>query len=500
MNKEIKLGVFVLAVFGVFLFFTINMGGGLFSGHKRIYPVFFKNTGLLEKGAPVKQAGLNVGEVTNIALETVMEPTPTFYIKVDVSVNDNAHIAYDSEATIQTMGMMGEQYIEITFGHLEEAPEGARINGKGPQQLDRVMALASEAVVEIQKMVGSLNIIFADEKFQNNITDLIANLEQFSQEMNNLLGGENNRLKTILENTQTATANLNSLIASSELFVSDARSLINENRPHIKDTLESTSVIAKTLREELPDKLEIISGQLTSLSDELKKSAANANQLMVKFDSILDENRPDIREAMNQIKEFSVNAKTASDRVNHLIQRIDEGDGLAGRLINDPELSESVEHTISYASDVLGHVSDLGSRFDFEVDSRYFPDRPRFDSDDNNARVDLGVRYRMSDEMFLYLGGNSLGTANDFEGQLGYILGPVTFHGGIIESEFGLGLDWQIFDRWMIGLEGVGLTDEDHERLDAYTEFLLWKKIYLVGGVQDVTDDQYPNLGLKVRF
>lgn len=500
MSKEIKLGIFVLAVFGVFLFFTINMGSGLFSSNKRVYPILFKNTGLLEKGAPVKQAGFNVGEVKNIALETIMDPTPSFYIKVEVSVNDNAHIAYDSEATIQTMGMMGEQYIEITFGHLEEAPEGTRIHGKGPQQLGRVMGLVSEAVVEIQKMVASLNIIFTDEDFQNNITDLIANLDQFSEDMNDLIRGEENRLKTILDNTQTAMANLNSLIASSELFISDARSLINENRPHIQDALKNTSVLAKTLREELPDSFDAIKVQLTSLNHELIKSVSNANLLIVKFDSILEESRPDIRETLNQIKEFSVNAKNASERVDHLIQRVEGGDGLASRLINDPELSESVQSTITHASDVLGNISDFGSRLDFEVDSRYFPDQPRFDSDDNNARIDFGVRYMMSDEISLYLGGNSLGTANDFEGQLGFTFGPLTFHGGVIESEFGLGLDWQIFDRWMVGLEGVGLTDEDHERLDAYTEFLLWKKFYLVGGVQDLTDEQYPNVGLKLRF
>lgn len=500
MSKEAKLGLFVLVVFAVFLFFTVNMGSGLFAGQKRTYPVRFKTIGTLEKGAPVKQAGFDVGEVISISPQTVMEPTPTHYVVVEASVNNNAHIAYDSKASILTMGMMGEKYIEISFGKLEDAPEGTTIDGEGAQPLDEVMSVASDAIKEIQKLVESVNLIFADEKFQKDITQLVTNLEQITKGVNDLIGNQEERLKNILINTQAASANLTTLIASAELFVADARGLINDNRPVIKSTFENTSEITKALRKELPGSIEKMGNQLTALSEQLSQTMKNTDQVLVKLDGIIGDNRSDIRDTINSIKDFSANAKSASQRVDDIIKQINEGDGLAHNLIYDATLSKSAKGAITHASSVLGNVSDLRSRFSFDLDTRYYTDEPRFDPHDNNARVDFGVRYALSDKMNVYLGGNSLGTANQFEGQVGYKLGPVTFHGGMIESEFGLGLDWQILDRWMVGVEGVGLTDEDEERLDAYTEFLLWKRLYLVGGVQDITDERFPNVGVKLRF
>ncbi len=496
MSKEAKLGLFVVAVFGVFLFFTVNMGKGLLSGQKRVFQVYFRSIGTLEKGAPVKQAGYDVGEVIGLAPKTIMEPTPTFYVVANINVNKDAHIAFDSKASIQTMGMMGEKYIEISYGEREEAPENSRIDGQGPEALDQVMGNANNLIQEIYKMVTALNVIFADQAFQKDITHLITNLEQFSREVNDLLGGQEERLKKILENVQVASAHLSSTLATAELFVVDARHLINENRPFLKKTLQNTSDITQNLRDEFPK----ITTQLTTVSDQLTTSMKSADQLIVKLDSMIDENRPDIKETMTSIKEFTQNAKSASDRVNHLIKQIDEGDGLVHDLIFYRELSQSAKQSLKHASDVLGAVSNVKDRFAWEIDTRYFPDRPRFDEDDNDMRVDFGVRFAATDHLSMYLGGNSQATANDLEAQMGYRVGPVTFHGGMIESEVGLGLDWQVFDRWMVGIEGVGLTHNGQERLDAYTEFLLWKQLYVVGGVQDLTDEVFPNVGVKLRF
>ena len=93
-----------------------------------------------------------------------------------------------------------------------------------------------------------------------------------------------------------------------------------------------------------------------------------------------------------------------------------------------------------------------------------------------------------------------MGASTELEAQLGFRWEQLIFHGGMIESEIGLGVDWQIWDRFLIGIEGIGLTDNNEERLDAYSEFLLWEHLSLVGGIQDLTDEMFPNVGVKWRF
>jgi len=222
--------------------------------------------------------------------------------------------------------------------------------------------------------------------------------------------------------------------------------------------------------------------------------------LITHLESLTEESRPEIQETITNIKDFSAQAKSASERIDSMLNQIQTGEGLVSQLIYDKELSESTKSAIHQTSKVMNNVSTIGDRLSFEVDARYYPDRPRFNDRDNNARVDLGIAYDFSDRVYAFLGGNNIGTSNELEAQLGYHLGPFTFHGGVIESELGLGLDWQPFDRLLFGLEGVGLTDNDKERLDAYSEIRIWNQMYLVGGVQDVTDEQFPNLGMKMRF
>ncbi len=500
MSKEAILGLFVLVVFAVFLIFTINMGSGLFAGRKVHYPVYFTHIGTLEKGAPVKQAGLPIGEVDNISSTVVMAPTPTYFVVVDISVKEDAHVSYDSMASVNTLGMMGEQYIELSYGDLEKAPEYTILKGRGPQQMDQLIAEMNLLIQEVRKITLALGKVLGDSAFQQNITKLTENLKKISEEINDFLGGEEDRLKDIMQNAQIASANLISLIASSELFVTDARNMLNENRIHLTSTLKNSSELTSALREELPKNLNKITSEITTLSEQLNKSMKHADLLIVKLNDIVDNNNPEIEKAMENLMEFSENAKDASNRVNSFLHQIESGDGMVHDLIYDPELSLSAKHTIAQASNALGQISGLGDRFNWELDMLYFPDSPRFNNDDNNARVDFSLRYAMYDDMYLQIGGNNLGSSNDFEAQLAYQTGPITFHGGIIESELGLGVDWQIFDRWMIGMEGVGLTDNDEERLDAYSEFLIWKHFYLYGGAQNITDDVFPHVGLRLRF
>ena len=500
MSKEAILGLFVLVVFAVFLVFTINMGSGLFAGRKVHYPVYFTHIGTLDKGAPVKQAGVNIGEVDSIASKIIMEPTPTYYVVVDVNVNEKAHVSWDSEASVYTLGMMGEQYIELSYGDLENAPEGTRLEGHGPQQMDQVISEMNLLIQDVRKITLALGKVLGNTAFQQNITKLTENLKKISEEINDFLGGEEDRLKDIMENAQIASANLISLIATSELFVTDARSMINDNSVYLNETLKNSSKLTKALSSELPENLNNITSQISTLSEQLNKSMKNADRLIVKLNDIVDDNNPEIEKSMENLMEFTENAKHASNRVNSFLHQIESGDSIVHDLIYDPELSLSAKHTIAQASNVLGNVTNLGDRFSWELDMLYFPDSPRFDIDDNNARVDFSLRYAMYDDLYLQLGGNNLGSSNDFEAQIGYQAGPVTFHGGIIESELGLGIDWQLFDRWMIGMEGVGLTDNNEERLDAYSEFLIWKNFYLYGGAQDITDDLFPHVGLRLKF
>jgi phospholipid/cholesterol/gamma-HCH transport system substrate-binding protein len=115
-NLEVGTGLFVLLGFAALAFLTTQLpsSGLKLGGAKSGYHVLakFDNIGDLKPGAPVSMAGVNIGEVDSIRFD------PKDY-KAAVTLrisNDYNQIPDDSDASIQTQGLLGGKYIGIGPG------------------------------------------------------------------------------------------------------------------------------------------------------------------------------------------------------------------------------------------------------------------------------------------------------------------------------------------------------------------------------------------------
>lgn len=500
MSNEAKLGLFVIAVVVVFFFFTINMGGGLFQGQETKYLVYFDNIDNLEVGSPVKQAGLQVGEVQALSFRAIGDVTRTIYAVASISVNDSALISSNSQATIGTMGLMGEQYIEITFGDGEPAEPGTPISGVEPSNLDDAITKATELIESLLVTVDSLNNIIGQDELQVNITRLVANLQTFSEDLNNIMGDEQERLTQITQNLVSASANLQSLMTTAEITIADVQGMVRDTGDDVRVIVSNTRDITDSLRGTFVDDLQTISADLKSFSHQLNASMSRADGMITSISDTVSETRPDIRAFSQNLVSISENVNRTSVRVDEIVDAIQSRNGLLNTVIYDEDVALSAKSTITNVSGVLRGLGEIPERFSYSASLRYFPDELRFDPDDSHFRADMLIRYEFTDYLHLYAGGSNLGTENTFDAQFGYTTGPVTFRGGVIESEIGFGIDWQVLDRWMLGLQAVGVTDDNKERLDLLTEILVHDPFYLMGGIQDFTDEVYPYGGVKVRF
>lgn len=78
------------------------------------YQVFaeFTDVGTLKPGARVAMAGVTVGEVARVELDT-----DSYRARVTLEIRDEVdNIAMDSSAVIRTAGLVGDHYIEISPG------------------------------------------------------------------------------------------------------------------------------------------------------------------------------------------------------------------------------------------------------------------------------------------------------------------------------------------------------------------------------------------------
>ena len=77
-----------------------------------VVSAYFSNIGQLQQGAAVKVAGVKIGYVKSISIDST-----SYQAKVTLSLQKSANIPQDSSASILTEGLLGANYIGISPGY-----------------------------------------------------------------------------------------------------------------------------------------------------------------------------------------------------------------------------------------------------------------------------------------------------------------------------------------------------------------------------------------------
>ncbi|WP_266157410.1 outer membrane lipid asymmetry maintenance protein MlaD [Dyella silvatica] len=116
----------------------------------------FANIGQLKERAPVKIAGVRVGQVQSIVLDPASEVAD-----VKLSIDQRySKIPDDSVATIFTSGLLGDQYVGIQYGSSKNivAPGGTLALTKPAQQLEEMLGKFFGAGGSADNLNGSYTV------------------------------------------------------------------------------------------------------------------------------------------------------------------------------------------------------------------------------------------------------------------------------------------------------------------------------------------------------
>lgn len=147
MSRAFRLGIFVVTTL------LILIGGVLLIGNKqflfrRTYRLGaeFQNVAGLSNGAEVQVGGIHAGTVKYISLPG--SPNGKLTVMMDMADSTKNIIRRDSVATIKTEGLLGNKYVEISFGSGKAPPieNGDIIRGGTPENFsDAAIAATDQA-------------------------------------------------------------------------------------------------------------------------------------------------------------------------------------------------------------------------------------------------------------------------------------------------------------------------------------------------------------------
>jgi len=158
MSRTFRLGVFIVATLLIFAaaVFWIGEKQYLFHSTYRLQAEF-QNVAGLNGGAEVRVGGIHEGTVRQIQLP--MRPNEKVRVLMDMEKPTRSVIKNDSVATIQSEGLVGDKFVEISFGS-DKSPkvkDGDTIQGQPPLQISDLLNKTSEVLDTTKGAIDNVN-------------------------------------------------------------------------------------------------------------------------------------------------------------------------------------------------------------------------------------------------------------------------------------------------------------------------------------------------------
>ena len=107
---EISVGAFVAGGFAVLAYLAVSLGHvRLFAAKRTTIVARFSSIGDLREAAPVRIAGVGVGQVGKIELVD-------YVARIQLLIDAGVHVPSDTIASIRTSGLLGESFVSLSPG------------------------------------------------------------------------------------------------------------------------------------------------------------------------------------------------------------------------------------------------------------------------------------------------------------------------------------------------------------------------------------------------
>jgi len=460
MKIETKVGVFfvgTLVVLGILIF---NAGKFSFGSDKDAehFTVFFDQVAGLAVQAPVRVAGVKVGEVKTITLDHGKA-------KVELKLDKDFPVYRDAQASLSSIGILGEKYIDITQGNYEKGllNSSIPIPSRSGVSLDDLMVTLADISRDIKGVTGALN---------------------------NSIGGEEGRMK------------LDEIVDNIRVLTGEFRTLSQENHAAINHTLANAEVLTGDLRERMP--------RLAQQFEDLGKH----------LDAMVQETRPELRGTMQDVHKLAGSFQETSANLKNITAKLNNGEGTIGKLLNDDATIKKINTAVDNVNEMLGGFKAMDMRLDMNAarwtargDSQVglgIEIAPRHDywyaldlSSTPDGKIADTTRIVQSIDPTTGLPVNVLEKTRTVTSDQTFTVSAQfakrfaenwVLSAGLVEGKGGAGIEWRSFeDRFRMGALAYDFTkrdDKPNPRYRVTASYQFWKGIYFKVGGQDLANKE----------
>lgn len=287
--ERIKIGAFMLLcgiMICVFLGYVLSRF--LNKEFDNYYTIFNESVIGLYKDAQVKLNGIDVGNVTEIAIDS----SNLNQVVVRFRVNKGTPIKLGTRAGMtHGISLTGEKQIVLSGGRFDE-PDVAE-GGYVPAEKTAFDAIA------------------------NKTTDIIAHVDSLMTNINSLFSEENTQsISNSLKNFESATQNLNRLTQNLNAPINNISNAANSMK-NILTEIEDAKIAAKTSEnmDVLKEKLEAIDTK--AMNDNLTQAMESIRQLTQRLDQVVYKNQDQVGDAVVELNAVLENLEEFTQKIKN---------------------------------------------------------------------------------------------------------------------------------------------------------------------------------------
>lgn len=343
--------------------------------------------------------------------------------RVLMDIDPKIQVPKGSRATLAALGLLGEKYIEILPGEAEEfCQPGEAIEGLPPVTFDQMGALLLSIGDEVKEMGESLKSLIGGEETQTHFQDTLQNLSSLTTDLKDVFG---------------------------------------------------------TNKEELSRGFKSSSQAIQKFDQRVEEVSRNLDELISLLKETVEENRESIKINLKNIKDLIEKTEDSLRLLNESLGKINKGEGTVGRLIREPELFDNAQETMDELQGMVQALSgmrlSLGLRADYYGESELLKPTLTF------RLWPTSEQYIMAQaihdpwlEKFTY------------SVQAGLRWSSISPRAGIVESKFGVGLDYYLAaDRLSLSVEGYDFNRQPRPHFRLWAQYSVSKYLHILIGVDD---------------
>jgi phospholipid/cholesterol/gamma-HCH transport system substrate-binding protein len=289
---SLSVGAFALVSLAALAFAILSLSTrtGVFAPRYRLIAYYDNVQGLIG-GAPVWLAGRPVGRVDSVTFGARPDGRAALQVVLQIDREVQERIRSDSVATIGTIGLLGDRYVEVSIGTEASDPleDGAELATITPLDLGSIVAKGTQTLDSIAKLAANLNGV----------------IEGFGKQ-----GGG--------ESLASSAAAFRSIVSQ----IQDGRGLLHSL---IYDEYTGGGV------ESIERSLE----RLENILLEIDEGEGILHSLI--YDAPTEQ-------------DLVLEALEAGARLNSILAKVDRGDGTLGLMVNDPTLYEDLKLLVGGAN------------------------------------------------------------------------------------------------------------------------------------------------------